>query len=602
MVEKNQQFYEKTAENIVWNLNEFYNSPKDPKIDEELKKVVDSSVKFKNDYCGKIAVNNLTVQFLEKALKEYEKLSADSSKISQYAFLNFSLNTLNTDGKALLGKVEDKMAEIENNTLFFRIEICQAPEELMMKLMSSPELSNYHHFLKVTLATKKYQLSEKEEQIINLKNLNGKNAVTKLYDELTSSFKYKMKLEDGKLQLMTDSQIRNLRYHQSGEIRKKSSEVYFKKYDDNLLTISNLYNMIIRDHAVEIKLRGFKSAEEPQNVANELPNEVIDTLIETATKNTPIVQRYYRLKAKLLNTDKLNLCDIYAPVAKSVKKFEWNEAKNIVLDSFERFDKKFHDEAKRFFDNSWIDAKIAPGKRSGAYCSSSDPQLHPFVFMNYTGNMRDVMTLAHELGHALHAVFSSRNTFMNYHSILPLAETASVFSERIVSDNLYKKLTDKNEKIALLTGTLEDFFATSFRQNMFTRFERQAHKKASANVVSADELTEIYKSELKVMFGDSININKCYHVEWSVIPHIFHLPFYCYSYNFGLLLVLALYQKYCEEGQNFKPGFFELLASGGSKDPVEMLLKVGIDIKKAEFWQKGFNFIASKVDELEKIM
>ncbi|HOD41035.1 MAG TPA: M3 family metallopeptidase, partial [Candidatus Wallbacteria bacterium] len=335
----------------------------------------------------------------------------------------------------------------------------------MKKLKASKELANYSHQIDVIRAFKPYQLSEKEEQVINIKNLNAKNYVVQLYDEFTASFRFKVKMPDGKITEMNGSQLRNLRYHQSPELRKQSAELYFEKYRENLLVLTGLYNMIVRDHAQENKLRGYKRADEPRNVSNEIDNKVIDALVEVTTKNSGLVHRYYKLKAKMLKVKKLNLCDIYAPTASQTQKFDWNEAKAIVLESFKNFDPSFHKIASDFFNNKWIDARIGPNKKSGAYCSSSIPQLHPYVLLNYTGNLREVMTLAHELGHAIHAVLSSKNTILNYHAILPLCETASIFAESVVTDDLLKKLKGKEEKITLLTSKLEDYFATSFRQN-----------------------------------------------------------------------------------------------------------------------------------------
>jgi len=593
---------ENSANRVVWDLSELYSSVRDPRIKKDIQKGLELCRKFNRDYCGKIASKDFNDGKMLSALTDHEKCIEVQARFMQYCHIVFDLDTSNAASKALFAEAEEKCAEMENLTLFFRLEICAIEEKKMASFLKSKKLSAYWHFLKFTRALKPYQLSEKEEQIINTKNLYGKNSVVKLFDELTSSFRFKMKMDDGKEHILNCSQTRNLRYHPSHDIRKRSSQVYFDKYADNLLVISNLYNMIIRDHAAECRLRGFKRADEPQNVSNELSNAVIDTLISVTTKNATLVQRYYSLKAKLLKVKKLDICDVYAPTAKSVKQFSWDEAKQIVLENFKNFDRGFHDMAKKFFDNGWIDARLSDNKKTGAYCSSSVPSLHPYVLMNYAGTMRDVMTLAHELGHAIHSLLSSKQTILNFYPILPLAETASVFCERIVSDNLFNKLSDKNEKIALLTGTIEDFFATSFRQNMFTRFEREAHALAAEKVLSSEELTAIYKKELGVMFGKSINITEDYHKEWSVIPHIFHLPFYCYSYNFALLLVLALYQKYCDEGEKFKPGFFELLSSGGGEAPENLLAKIGIDVSRPSFWQKGFDFISKKIDELEKLI
>lgn len=592
---------ERSVKNVTWDLSDLYKGADDKKIKEDIARCSKMADSFKAKYCGKIAGMSKAAD-VAKMFREYESCLELLHKFMQFAFLNLSLDTSSAKAKSLLSSCEEKCADIENKLLFFRLELCQVDDAKIKKLAASKELADYAHQIEVIRAFKPYQLSEKEEQVINIKNLNAKNYVVQLYDEFTASFRFNVKMPDGKTVEMNGSQLRNLRYHESPEMRRQSAELYFQKYSDNLLMITGLYNMIVRDHAQENKLRGYKRADEPRNVANELPNKVIDALVEVTTKNSKLVQRYYRLKAKMLKVKKLNLCDIYAPTASKTKKFDWNEAKEIVLESFKNFDGSFHKIASDFFANKWIDAAIGPNKKSGAYCSSSYPGLHPYVLMNFTGNLREVMTLAHELGHAIHAVLSSKNTLLSYHAILPLCETASIFAESVVTDDLIKKLKTREEKITLLTSKLEDYFATSFRQNMFTRFEREAHARSAEKLLTGEELNAIYAKELKVMFGDSVNITKDYHAEWSVIPHIFHTPFYCYSYNFALLLVLALYQSYCEKGAKFKPGFLRLLSSGSFVSPGDALKYVNIDISDKKFWQKGFDYIASKIDELEALL
>ncbi|EKD69517.1 MAG: hypothetical protein ACD_47C00089G0001 [uncultured bacterium] len=592
---------EQSVKNIVWDLSDLYRGADDKKIKADIAKGIKLADEFKARYSGKITKITKPADFA-KMFAEYETCLELINRFMQFAFLNLSLDTSSASAKSLLSSCEEKCADMENKLLFFRLELCEIEDAKVKKLTAAKEFANYAHQLEVIRAFKPYQLSEKEEQVINIKNLNAKNYVVQLYDEFTASFRFKVKMPDGKIVEMNGSQLRNLRYHESSAMRKQSAELYFGKYSENLLMITGLYNMIVRDHAQENKLRGYKRADEPRNISNELDNRVIDALVEVTTKNSSLVQRYYKIKAKMLKVKKLSLCDIYAPVAAKTKKFDWNEAKAIVLDSFKNFDPSFYKIASDFFNNKWIDAGIGPNKKSGAYCSSSVPGLHPYVLMNFTGNLREVMTLAHELGHAIHAVLSSKNTILNYHAILPLCETASIFAESVVTDDLLKKLKTREEKMTLLTSKLEDYFATSFRQNMFTRFEREAHAQSAEKLLGPADLNALYAKELKLMFGESVNITEDYHAEWSVIPHIFHTPFYCYSYNFALLLVLALYQSYCEKGPKFKDGFLKLLSSGSFVSPEAMLKYVDIDISDKKFWQKGFDYISSKIDELESLL
>ncbi len=444
-------------------------------------------------------------------------------------------------------------------------------------------------------------LSEAEERVINLKDLTGSSAFQKLYNEYTSSYSFEFEL-DGEIKKMNGSELRSMRMNPDASVRKRAMETFFARHEKDGLILASIYNNIVKDKHIEDELRGFEEPISAMNIHNDLTKEAVEALHQVTTESYALVNRYYKLKKKILGLEKLTLADIYAPMPSSSKSYSFDEAKALVLEGFAQFDSEFYDLAKSMFDENRIDAPTTPTKQGGAYCSSSTPDLKPYVFLNFTGKARDVSTMAHELGHAIHAMLSSKQNLGNYHSILPLAETASIFSEMVLTDYFLKKETDKDVKIALLTSKLEDILATSHRQNMFSRFEIKAHDAIGKSLLSAEDLSALYKTELEKMFGDAIDYTPEYEWEWSSIPHIYNVPFYVYAYNFGNLLVFALYQQYLEMGVSFIPLYKEFLSSGSSNNPVELAQIVKADITNPKFWRKSIAYIKKLIDELEALV
>jgi oligoendopeptidase F len=522
------------------------------------------------------------------------------NKPLQYSQLIYSTNTSGDYFKKLVSHAEDARGEVEKNTVFFDLEITNITDEVFEKLLRSPTLKNYNHLLEEKRKFKPYTLSEGEEQIIIQKDITGKKMFVRLYDEITSSFNFRISI-NGRKKIFTGSQIRALRLHPDPGVRAQAMKTFFSRYYRYGMILGNIYNSVIKDYNMELSLRGYTHPMEPRNLGNSLDKETVKTLIDVTTSSYPLVHRYYKLKEQLFNIP-LTLNDIYAPIQKNEKRFKWDEAQEIILSSFSSFHNRFYSIARNFFKKRWIHARVQSGKRGGAYCSSSRPDIHPYVFMNFTGNVRDISTLAHELGHAIHFTLSSKQSILNMWPILPLAETASVFSEMILTDYFIKQETNKSAKLSLLSTKLEDIFATSHRQNMFTRFELEAHKKIAKENVPEKELSSLYNRELKLMFGDSVRIPTYFHWEWFSIPHIYHTPFYCYSYNFGNLLVIALYQQYLENGKDFIKGYINLLSEGNSKDPYTLLNKLNIDLRNPKFWEKSLEYIQYLVDQFEGLI
>jgi len=422
-----------------------------------------------------------------------------------------------------------------------------------------------------------------------------------MYGELAASFKFEFEI-DGQTRIYTGPEMRALRQHPDKDVRHSAMKLFFDRYQENGIVLTHVFNHILKDFNIDKELRGYSSPINVMNVNNDLEDATVQTLIEATTVSNTLVNRYYKLKAKLLGLEnEMTLADIYAPLPNAARSYSWDEAKTLVLEAFDSFDPDFYQYAQTMFDDQRVDAAIAPGKRGGAFCSYSSPRIKPYVMLNFTGKIRDVATVAHEFGHAIHGFLSSTQNSLNFHPILPLAETASVFSEMILTDRFLKQETDDAVKISLLTTKLEDIFSTSHRQNMFSRFELEVHRIINDRIISSEELCALYRSELETMFGDAVQYPAEYKWEWASIPHMINVPFYVYAYNFANLLVLALYQQYLEEGKSFIPRFKEFLSMGSSASPVEIAAAIGQNIADPDFWHKGLSYIESLVVQLENL-
>jgi oligoendopeptidase F len=364
-----------------------------------------------------------------------------------------------------------------------------------------------------------------------------------------------------------------------------------------------MYQTRLRDwHNENIDMRKFNKPIAARNLSNDIPDEAVDALLDVARKNVNIFQRYFRLKAKYIGipSGKLRRYDIYAPVARAKKTYTFDEAVKMVLDAFNAFEPKVADLAKRVFDESHIDSEIRKGKAGGAFCWSVVPEMTPWVLVNYQGTGREVATLAHELGHAIHAMLASHHNTFTFHSSLPLAETASTFAEMVLIDKLLTEEKDESVRRDILFKQMDDAYATIMRQSFFALFEKQAHEMVQKNA-SADDLAAAYLENLKEQFGDALELSDEFKWEWVGIPHIYHTPFYVYAYAFGQLLVLSLYQQFKAEGESFKPKYLKILSAGGSEAPEKILSQAGINIRDPKFWQGGFDVLEKLVSELEKL-
>jgi oligoendopeptidase F len=497
-----------------------------------------------------------------------------------------------------MARVDQYGADLTNRTLFFSLWWKQLDDAAADRLMAG--MGDYRYWLEEMRHFRKHTLSEAEEKIVNLKNVTGVNALQTLYSSLTNRYTFKVDIK-GEVKELTRGEVMMYARHHDPEIRANASKELYRVYGQDGLILGQMYQTLVRDWRTEqMSLRGFEQPIAARNLINDLPNEVIDTLLDVCQKNVGVFQRFFRLKARWLGVERLRRYDLYAPVVKSDKAYKFNEAADMVLDSFQQFDPRFAEMAQRVFAKGHIDSEVRKGKRGGAFCSTVLPELTPWVLLNYQGRADDVATMAHELGHAIHSMLADQHSLFTQHSCLPLAETASTFGEMMLVDRLLQEEKSEDVRRDLLFGQVDDAYATIQRQAFFALFERKAHEMIQ-NGASVDELAEAYIQNLREQFGDSVEVNDEFRWEWVSIPHIFEVPFYVYAYAFGQLLVLALYQQFRREGDSFKPRYIRMLAAGGSEAPMKVLDDAGVDVRQAAFWQGGFDVLSGLVDSLEAI-
>ncbi len=398
------------------------------------------------------------------------------------------------------------------------------------------------------------------------------------------------------------SQILSLLYEPDRSLRQRALETLYRGLSQHGQVLTFTYDTLIQDHLTMDRLRAYSNPMAQRHLFNEIDGAAVNTMVTVTESNYGLAHDYFRLKAKLLDLPQLALYDQYAPVGKEVRPFPYSQARQAILDAFEAFDPRFRELATEFFTKNWIDAEIRNGKRGGAFCASPSPQLHPYILCNYDDNLRDVMTVAHELGHGLHGCLSRKQSYFNYDTPLTTAETASVFGEMLVFDHLLARQTDRQVQVALLAGKIEDIFAAVFRQNVLTRFEELAFSARKENRLTPDRLGSLWLEANGKYYGDVVEMPDGYRWGWSYIPHFIHSRFYCYSYVFGQLLVLALYRMYKDEGKSFVPKYLTLLEAGGSDTPEALLKPLGVDIHKAEFWQNGFEEVKGLVSKLQQLI
>jgi len=538
-------------------------------------------------------------QDLLALLRLTEVVVQGSSRLGAYAYLRYSENTKDAEARSLKTRMEERLTGLSNRLLFFELWWQSVDETNAARLMADAGDLRYH--LETIRRFKPHTLSEPEEKIVNLKNVTGRSAVYTLYDIVTNGFTFTM-VVDGKNKIVNREELMTYVRSPKASVRQAAYQELYRVFTTQRDLLGEIYKTLVNDVKSEnLGLRRFSAPIASRNLSNDVPDQAVDVLLASCAKNASIFQQYFSLKAKICNIKPMNRYHLYAPHRTESKTYKYADAVTMVLDAYRGFSPRLADLAEQVFHDRHIDAPTRPGKLGGAYCYSIVPGMTPYVMLNYTEEARDIATMAHELGHAVHGMLAKNHSVFTFHSTLPLAETASVFGERILSDALMSQERNKAVQQGLLLSQLDDIYATVLRQAYFVRFEKLAHQMI-ADGATADQLAKSYGQELRQQFGKAVRVPDEFQWEWLTIPHIFASPFYCYAYSFGNLLVLALYRMYKEQGASFVPKYLDLLATGGSQSPQQILATVGVDMTSESFWQAGFDTIREMVEQLEETM
>lgn len=590
-----------TAAGVTWDLSELYAGPADPALAADHEQLLAAAREFEGRYHGRLEAGDCTAAVVRAALDEYEALLRRRARPGTFASLLFSADTTDPARGALLQRTRSEGTAVAVHLLFVPLELGRMPAATYEALRDDPLVAPYRHFLEHLRATARHHLSEPEERIVEELSNTGARAFTRLFAEITSRAVFRVR-HAGEERALTQAEALTLLYDPDREVRRAAGAAITETLRQQAHPLTFIFNTVLQHKATMDRLRGFEYPEQSRHLDNELDPEVVQTMVTAVTAGQDVVAEYYRLKRGLLGLEELDHCDRYAPIEGAAPVVGFAEARELVLDAFAAFSPRVRELIEPFFTRRWIDAEVRPGKRGGAFCSYGAPDHHPYVFMNYAGRPRDVMTLAHELGHGLHGQLARHQHMLDFHPTLPLAETASVFAEMLTFERLQAQLADPRARLALLCSRIEDSFATVFRQITLYRFEQAAHRaRRSEGELPTERYNALWQEESQTLFGDAVRLGDDHAWWWLYIPHFINTPFYVYAYAFGELLVLALYSRYRREGPAFVDAYLELLAAGGSRTPEELLGRLGIDPRRPEFWQGGVELIRELVAQAREL-
>lgn len=532
-------------------------------------------------------------------IEQYAQLSEAVTRLAAYAQLRFTEDTQDQQSQTAVARLQQLAAEIRNRSLFLELWWKSLDDETAGRLMA--DITDYCYWLETLRLEQPYTLSEAEEKIVNLKNVNGPAALVMLYQSITNRYVFKLEIDGAVREINREELAAHFR-NPDPAMRAAAYQELMRVYREDAPILGQIYQFLIRNWRSEyVDLRGFASPISVRNLANDVPDEVVNTLLDVCRDNAAVFHRYFRLKAQAIGVEKLRRYDIYAPLAATEKEYPFERSIELVLQSFRDFAPEVANLAQRVFDEHHLDSEVRKGKMGGAFCASVVPNVTPWVLQSFQGRPYDVTTMAHELGHAIHYMLAADHTILTYHPSLPLAETASTFSEMLLIDRLLAEESDPDVQRDVLFQQMDQAYGTILRQAFFALFERDAHDLIHQGG-SIEDLTKLYSENLKTQFGDSLELSDDFAYEWVAIPHIYRVPFYVYAYTFGQLLVLSLYQQYRREGEAFKPRYLQILAAGGSDSPARILERAGIDIHSAAFWQGGFDVLAELLGRLEEVV
>jgi oligoendopeptidase F len=591
-----------SADRIAWDLSDLYSKVDDPAIGRDLDTALKRAQAFESTYRGKIDVpGGPPADALLAAVHELEGLYEQMDKPIIYASLVHAAKTDDPKHGALLSRTREQRTVINKHLIFFDLEWVKVADDAAQRLLAAPSLARYRHYLEQKRAWRPHYLSEPEEKILEEKGITGRAAFVRLFDETVASLRFPFE-HAGQREALSLQQINARLYDADRGVRQAAAEGLTRGLRDNARLLTYVMNTLVLDHRSDCTLRHFDSPMGPRHLANEISTAVVDALMTAAERYHGTVQRYYRLKGRLLGIEPLYDYDRYAPLFSDMPTCDWPTARSIVQESYEAFSPKAGAIIREFFDKNWIDAELRDGKRGGAFSSSTVPSVHPYILMNFTDKLRDVMTLAHELGHGLHQNLSRSVGYLQCDTPLTTAEMASVFGEMLTFQRLQTRYPEPRVRLAMLCSKIEDGFATVFRQVVLTRFEQALHQaRDEKGELTTEQINELWLAANRPMHGDVVRLTDGYGWWWSYIGHFVHVPFYCYAYAFGELLVLALVQKYKQEGSAFVPRYLELLSAGGSDAPHVLLGKLGVDVNDPAFWELGLRLLDDMVSEAEKL-
>lgn len=588
---------------IVWDLAPLFTDPDDQNLQEAFAAAGDKAEQFRRSFHGQINHPELTATRLSKSLHLYQELQLAILGPYLFAQLLFFGDSSNSRHTRLVAQAREAWQAIHEATLFFELEILKLDEAVYSLLVADAEVETYAHYLSTLRAHAPYTLSESVEQALKRKDLSGRDAFVQLFDELTAGLSYHYRFPgETEAREATGEELLSLIYHPDRCVRESAFATFLDKHAEQSLVLTSCFNNILLDHGKESELRNYPDLMTPTHLSSETDPEMVELMLSVTEDHYPLAQEYFELKRQLLGIDRLKNTDLYAPLARETRSFTFAEAVDLVEKAFWAFDPKMADIVQRLLATGRLDVAPRVGKAGGAFCLGLYPGVDPYVLLNFTGTLRDVSTLAHELGHAVHYVLSGEQNFFHYHASLPLAETASVFGEMILTRTLLDEEPDRQTRIALLCARIEDIIATTFRQTVLTRFEQAAHVRRGQELLTDDDLCELWLAENARLLGDRVAMIPAYRWGWSYISHFIHARFYCYSYVFGELLVLALYQKYLEQGPSFVPAYRGLLRAGGSMRPDVLVRSMGIDLHDPEFWAQGYTLVRELIDELKSLL
>jgi oligoendopeptidase F len=582
------------AEDVAWDLSDLYEGSEDPRLEADVKEAEDAAGAFRDRYHGKVA--GLTAAELADAIAERERIEEILTRVGYFAHLHFATDMADPPRGALVAHITEKGAALDTQLLFFGLEIADLDDDAAEALLAGSELDHWRHWFRSLRKFRPYLLSEPEEKIFTEKSVSGVSAWGRLYEELLGAFRVSL---DGAETSFEEAMSRL--YSADRDTRRAAAEAVTEALEPGLRTRTFIFNTILLDKSIDDRLRGYPTWISSRNLRNDTTDEAVQALVDAAVSRYDVVQRYYRLKAKLLGLDRLAVYDRMAPIGEDPSKVSWDEARDIVVGAYADFAQESGDIAERFFSERWIDAPVRDNKRTGAFCATSVPGVHPYVLMNFTGDRRSILTLAHELGHGLHGALAQPLGLFNADTPLTTAETASVFGEALTFKRLLAFEEDPGRRLNLLAGRIEDSIATVFRQIAMNRFEDAVHnERRDQGELAPERLEEIWLDEQRKLFGDSVDTTG-YGTWWSYIPHFMSTPGYVYAYAYGFLFALAIFRRYELEGEAMVEPYFEVLRAGGSKPPEELARMVGLDLTDTGIWETGIEALADELDQAEAL-